>query len=141
MKSGLTIFLHSHSYDRVYQAVSMVLSASSLGWPSHLFLFYQALATYMDGTWDDIRIGDGPRDPGGLGVKLEEGFEAANLPSLYKMLEKARGEEGGLRIYACSSSVRVLGADLSAVREQVDDIVGLTSMLKIADSVNQVLYV
>lgn len=141
MKSGLAIFLHSHSYDRVYQAVSMVLSASSLGWSSHLFLFYQALATYIDGTWDDIRIGEGPRDPGGLGVRLEEGFEAANLPSLYKMLDKARGEEGGMRICACSSSVRVLGMELASVREQVDDIIGLTSMLKIADSVNQVLYI
>jgi peroxiredoxin family protein len=138
MKSGLAIFLHSHSYDRVYQAVSMVLSASSLGWPSHLFLFYQALASYIDGTWDDIRIGAGPGDSA---TGLEKGFEAANLPSLYEMLEKAREEEGGLRIYACSASVRVTGADLAVVREHVDDIVGLTSMLKIADTVNQVLYI
>ncbi len=142
MKSGLAIFLHSQSYDRVYQAVSMVLSASSLGWPSHLFLFYQALSSYIDGAWDDIRIGDGLRDSAtGLDAKLEKGFEAANLPSLYEMLEKAREEEGGLRIYACSSSVRVTGADPAVVREHVDDIVGLTSMLKIADTVNQVLYI
>ena len=138
MKSGLAIFLHSQSYDRVYQAVSMVLSASSLGWPSHLFLFYQALSSYIDGAWDDVRIGDGLRDSAtGLDAKLE----AANLPSLYEMLEKAREEEGGLRIYACSSSVRVTGADPAVVREHVDDIVGLTSMLKIAETVNQALYI
>jgi peroxiredoxin family protein len=141
MRSGLAIFLHSHSYDRVYQAVSLALSASSLGRPVHLFLFYQALATYIDGTWDDIRIEDGPRGPAGLDTRIEEGFESANLPSLYKMLAKAREEEGGTRVYACSSSVRVVGADPAAVRERVDEIVGLTSMLKIAESGNQVLYI
>jgi peroxiredoxin family protein len=136
MKTGLAIFLHSGGYDRVYQAVSMALSASSLGWPSHLFLFYQALGAYVDGRWDDIRVGEGALD-----ARVERGFESANLPSLYRMIEKARGEDGGLRIYACSSSVRVLGVDMAVVRERVDDIVGLTSMLKIADSVNQALYV
>jgi peroxiredoxin family protein len=136
MKSGLAIFLHSGGYDRVYQAVSMALSASSLGWTSHLFLFYQALAGYVDGTWDDIAVGGGES-----GSRLEAGFESANLPSLYKMIEKARGEDGGLRIYACSSSVRVLGADMAVVRERVDDVVGLTSMLKIAGTADQVLYI
>jgi peroxiredoxin family protein len=145
MKTSLVIFLHSDTYDRIHQAVSLTLAASSMGWSCHLFLFYQALASYMENTWDRSSLAKGERGetvtaPPWAG-KIEEEFESANLPSLCDMLEKARGEAGGLRTYACSSSVRILGLNIEDVRRKVDDIVGLPTMLRITETATHSWYI
>jgi peroxiredoxin family protein len=148
MKPSLVIFLHSHGRDRVYQAASLALAAASLGWSCHVFLFFRALATYLDGAWDTIAV---EKEPGGadgddigsieLARKLERGFENAALPSAYAMLQKARSEGEGVKVFACSASVRLLDLDPDAVRQQVDEIVGLPTMLRIAESARFAWYI
>ena len=142
----------------------MILTAAAMGWPCHLFLFHGALASYMAGTWDEQNITTSVREPEGSPEssrsptatapksgspiaalpdwmeKLQGGFETGNFPSLYEMLEKAAGESGGLKILACSTSCRLLELDLAAVREKVDEIVGLPTMMQIAGEVRHVLY-
>jgi peroxiredoxin family protein len=148
MKPSLAIFLHSHGHDRVYQAVSLSLAAASLGWSCHVFLFFQALATYLDGSWDTIAFEEGPAGTDGddagskeIARRLERGFETAAGPSVYDMLEKARGEGGGVKIYACSASVKLLELDPGAVHGKVDEIVGLPTMLRIAESARFAWYI
>jgi peroxiredoxin family protein len=140
VKNSLVVFLHSHRYDRVHQAVSLVLTASSMGWPCHLFLFYGALGSYLAGTWDEVDIasaGDGAP----WMETLQRSFETDNRPSLYAMLAKAREESGGLRVCACSASCKALDVDIATVRQKVDEIVGLATMLRIAEEARHVLYV
>lgn len=140
------VFLHSHRYDRLYQAVSLLLAASSMGWPCHLFLFYDALASYLDGSWDEINLTDYAADdplqnlPPWLG-QMERGFEAGNFPSIYELLEKATRESGRLKICACSTSCKVLDLDTETVRKRVDEIVGLTTMLQVAEGAKHVMYI
>lgn len=140
------VFLHSHRYDRLYQAVSILLAASSMGWRCNLFLFYDALASYFDDSWDDVNLTEYAADdplqnrPPWLG-QMERGFEAANFPTIYEMLEKATRESGGVKICACSTSCKVLGLETEAVRQRVDEIVGLTTMLQIAGSATHVMYI
>lgn len=145
MKPTLVIFLHSHRYDRLYQAMSMLLTASSMGWKCHLFLFYHALASYMKGSWDDVNVASlGPETgtPAALWVEeMTQGFETHNFPSLYDMLDKAREESGGVNILACSSSCKVLNLDHRLVREKVSEVVGLPTMMGIAEKATHVLYV
>jgi len=139
MTHSLAIFLHSGRYDRVYQAIAMLLTASSMGWRCHLFLFYDALDAFMAGTWDDINIdvaGDGA-----AATQLQDGFESAALPSLYEMLQKARDEMGGVKVCACSASCRIVGADVAQVRDKVDEVVGLATMMKITADTQHVLYI
>ncbi|MCZ6766376.1 MAG: DsrE family protein [bacterium] len=143
--SALVVFLHSHAYDRVYQAISLILTASAMGWPCHLFLFYGALASYMEGTWDDVNITDqnvkaGAAAPAWL-PELEKNLELANFPSLYEMLQKARTESGGVAVCACSTSCKVLGMDYGRVREEVDEIIGLPTMLQIAGDAKHMIYI
>ena len=154
MDSSLVIFLHSHRYDRLYQAASMVLAASAMGWPCHLFLFHGALASYIEGTWDEPNIrsslgevpeststSPGPTTFPDWAKRLERGFEAGNFRSLYWLLEKAAGESGGLKILACSASCRLLELDMKEVREKVDEIVGLPTMIQITAGAKHSLYI
>ncbi|UCG52724.1 MAG: hypothetical protein JSW58_04015 [Candidatus Latescibacterota bacterium] len=149
MNTSIAIFLHDHRYDRLYQAVSISLAATSMGWSCHLFMFYQALASYIDGTWDDIRAGDRAERPGqdalgsepGWMTALRKGFDTSNIPSLYEMLERSRSGEGELKVYGCSASVKLLGLNLDDVRKRVDEVVGLPTMLAIAGNATHALYI
>jgi len=111
-----------------------------MGWPCHLFLFYQALADFMGGAWEFVpqRAERGPVKGDAaetvVPTDLERGFAAAALPSVNAVLEQARNGPGGLHLYACSASVRILDFDPSEVRRKVDEIVGLPTMLQIAES-------
>ncbi len=144
MKPTLVVFLHSHRYDRLLQAMSLLLTASSMGWPCHLFLFYGALASCMEGTWDEVNVASGRADAEPRPVwaeKLQAHFEQTGGISLYEMLKKARAESGGVRVCACSASCKSLALDPTRVREMVDEIVGLPTMLRIAEDARHVMYV
>lgn len=140
MKPSLVVFLHSHAYDRVYQATAIVATASSLGWPCHLFLFYGALASYVAGTWDDVDLCTQNENPPPWQADLMAGFESANLPSPYDLVHKAAAESGGLKVLACSASCRVLGVSPDDIRDRVDGVVGLHTMMQIAEKSAHVFY-
>jgi len=143
MPAPLTIFLHSCAYDRIYQAVNLLLTASSMGRPCHLFLFYQALAAYAADGWDKTRVSSGENLGGGEAPWAEAvagAFELANVPSLHKILDMARNESGGVSVYACSASIRLLGLDPAEIKTKVDEIVGLATMLELSSHDGQVLY-
>jgi peroxiredoxin family protein len=140
MSSPLVIFLHSSSYDRLFQAVNLLVTASSMGRPSHLFLFYGALATYVDGSWDDISL-QLPGDSLPWAKTLARSFELADTPSLYELIDIAKKEPGGLTVYACSASVNMLRLEPDEVGTKVDQIMGHATMLEIASRTDQVLYI
>ena len=154
MNQGLDIYLHSSRYDRIYQAVNLVLTASAMGGPCHLFLFFGALATFMADQWDEVNIHTpedhspsrsitevGKESSAAWLPRLQKNFELGNFPSLYELLDKARNEKGGLTVCACSTSVRLLDLSVNQVRQRVDEIVGLSTMLQMSSKSSVVLYI
>jgi peroxiredoxin family protein len=139
MSRPLAVFLHSTSYDRLYQAASLLLTAAGMGRPCMLFLFYGALATYVAGEWDDARSGDGEPDAEWT-KRLTRGFELSDTPTPSQVLEMARSAEGGVDVYACSASMRLLGLEPATVRGKVREVVGLATMLEMAQDA-QTLYI
>jgi peroxiredoxin family protein len=146
MKQSLAIFLHGSRYDRIYQAVNISMTAAAQGWKCYLFLFFDALASFMDGKWDEVDLTRGENqsasDPAAVHrlEKLGKGFESANLPSLYDVLEDAR-RDYGLTVCACSASVKLLDLAPTEVKKKIDEVVGLPTMLQIASKVTHVLYI
>jgi peroxiredoxin family protein len=140
MTAPLVIFLHSTSYDRLFQAANLLMTASSMGRKCYLFLFYGALATFVDGSWDDTTLDPGQADLD-WGKTLARSFELSDAPSLYEVIDMARKEAGGLTICACSTSMNMLGLEPAVVRSRVDEIVGHATMLEIASRTSQVLYI
>jgi len=136
----LAIFLHSGRYDRAHQALSLLLTAASTGRRCYLFLFYGALAGFMDGSWDHPEtIGE----PGGglaSDAILRRAFELADMPVPSEILEMVRREDGGLTVCACSTSMKLLDLSAEAVSARVDHVAGLATMLEMAEGA-QTLYV
>jgi peroxiredoxin family protein len=152
MDEGLVIFLHDSRYGRLYQAVNLLATASSMGRHCHLFLFWEALAGFLDGSWDTMEA-SAEEPPGSSSddsyegkrlanlQRVQHGFELANIPSLYELLDAAVRDKGGVSVYACSASVRLLALDPAEVRKKVDEIIGLPTMLRIVSQAKHVLYI
>jgi peroxiredoxin family protein len=140
MSSPLVIFLHSASYDRLFQAANLLVTASSMGRPCYLFLFYGALATYVDGSWDETGVDAGEGAPAWARV-LARSLELGDTPSLYELIDMAKGQSGGLTVCACSTSMNLMGLEPKAVGERVDRILGHAAMLDIASRTDQILYI
>ncbi len=145
MEKQLVVYLHSDGYDRIYQAVNIIMTAASAGRKCYLFLFYHGLGSFMAGAWDDMNVSKSAGRRGGEGGEawersLERSFELANLPSLYQLLEQAKNQPGQVAVYACSNSVQNLSLDPADVKQRVDEIVGLATMQQISSGESQVLY-
>jgi len=144
MPKPLVVFLHSDSYDRVYQCVNILLTASSMGRTCYLFLFYGALGSLVAGAWDDEAwsgYGEDAEAQRPWARTLARRFELSDTPSPRAVLDRARSEPGGVKVLACSNSVQLLGLEPAAVKRSVDEIVGLSTMLEISGGDCQVFYI
>lgn len=110
----LLLLAHAATWDARFQVSSLAATAAASGKTVHLALFFAALDAWVGDRWDELD----PAPP-----LTAEGLQQVGPPSLTGMLTPAR-EEGDLRLYACSASMRFLGFSAQEVQEKVDVIAG-----------------
>ncbi|GJQ58039.1 MAG: hypothetical protein D8M57_01435 [Candidatus Scalindua sp. AMX11] len=131
------LFLHSGVYDRLYQAIMLAVTAASMGSTVHIFLFFWALRRFVNGELDEITF---PADIRENEKRLLEGVPQGSTNMLKEILEEV-GELGNLKVYACSGAVKLMELDEELVQSKVDDIIGLPTMLKMAEGAETQLYI
>jgi peroxiredoxin family protein len=121
----VTIILHSDSYDRVTNAISLAIVALSMGMEAHVLLTYEALGRFVKGQLDG---------PGGtnavLMAKMQNGVDSGRFHTIEEKVEAAR--ELGLRLYACTTAMATLGLNQEDLIEQVEGVMGLTTFMNLA---------
>jgi peroxiredoxin family protein len=113
----LLILAHGGSWEMRFQISSLAASAAAAGERVDVALFFGALDAWAGECWDAL-------DPA-LPLTAER-LESLAMPPLSEMLAAGR-EEGLIRLYACSASVRLLGLDAARVQGAVDAILGWQS--------------
>lgn len=113
----LLILAHGGSWEMRFQISSLAASAAAAGERVEVALFFGALDAWAGGRWDALD----PAPPLTAGR-----LESFAMPPLSEMLAAGR-EEGLIRLYACSASVRLLGLDAAQVQGVVDAILGWQS--------------
>ena len=119
----VVLLVHATSYDRLYHAFGMAVTWAALGHPISVYLFFGALARFLDGTLDEP-VFEGPD-----AERLRAGFERRHPASLYDMLAQARRFGHGVTVGACSGSLDVLGVSMEDALKQVDVVLGLPGIL------------
>lgn len=115
--ADLLILAHGGSWEMRFQISSLAASAAAAGERVDVALFFAALDAWAGERWDAL-------DPA-LPLTAER-LESFAMPPLSEMLAAGR-EEGLIRLYACSASVRLLGLDAGRVQGSVDAILGWQS--------------
>ncbi|MCB1162178.1 MAG: DsrE/DsrF/DrsH-like family protein [Candidatus Krumholzibacteriia bacterium] len=123
MDSGsLNILVISGARDRLITAANLAASALALGRAVNMFLTWEAMSRFADGTLD--------RGPLPDTVAETAAGALAGQPSLEAMLQSLR--ESGLTLYACSNTIQMVGLDTTALTNRVDGISGAAAFLAMA---------
>lgn len=136
-KKKFVIFAHSGTYDKLYQIITLAITAASMGRETYIFLFFWALKRFANEEFDPARLAI---ECGVEGEKLFKRMETINPISLKELLCDVRAM-GNLKVYACTGAVKLMELDESVVRTKVDDILGLTTLLEMADGAETQLFI
>lgn len=131
------IFLHSGSYDRVYQALSITNVVLATGGEVHLFFSYGALKRLVKGNTDSVAIAG---EPVFFKEDIEKNLERGTLDSISEMIETAK-RFGRLKIYACTGSMAVLNIARNELIDSVDSSMGLVGFLELVKGADHALYI
>lgn len=124
MARALLVQLLDPRTDRLHHGVSLALTAAAMGRPTTVALFQGALLALVSGRADAPCL-DG-LEPA-LAAALTEGHER-HPTSPGGLLRDAR--KLGVRVYACSGSVELAGLEVEETLQHVDDVLGLTTLLR-----------
>jgi peroxiredoxin family protein len=124
-KQRVAIILHSGSYDKVTNALSLAIVALSMDMEAYVLLTYEALKRFVKGHCEDADC----TDPELLSL-MQKGIESGRFHRIDEKLEAAH--EMGLKLYACTTAMATLGLEREDLVEEVDGIMGLATFLNIA---------
>ena len=127
MSNKLTLLLVDGGRDRLTAAVNLAASGLALGKKVQLFLSWGALRAFASGEMDSAPL------PACLGPELIARAEAelAGHTRLTDALRELR--EQGVKIYACSNTLHMLGIAESAIDPLVDGISGAPGFLAMSE--------
>lgn len=136
-KKKFVIFAHSGTYDKLYQIITLAITAASMGKETYIFLFFWALKRFVNEEFNVARL---VAEFGEEGGRLSKRMQELNPISLKEILQDVR-MMGNLKIYACTAAVKFMELEESAVKSKVDDILGLTTLLEMADGAETQLFI
>ncbi|MDE2216016.1 MAG: DsrE/DsrF/DrsH-like family protein [Planctomycetota bacterium] len=136
-RKKFVIFAHSGTYDKLYQIVTLAITAASMGRETYIFLFFWALKRFVNEEFDAARLS---AEFGAEGSRLSKRMQDINPISLKEILHEVR-MSGNLKIYACTAAVKLMELEESVVKSRVDDILGLTTLLEIARGAETQLFI
>lgn len=136
-KKKFVIFAHSGTYDKLYQIITLAITSASMGRETYIFLFFWALKKFVNEDFDVTKLSD---EFGEEGNRLSKRIQEMNPVSLKEILSDVRAM-GNLKIYACTTAVKLMELDESLVKSKVDDIVGLTTLFEMADGAETQLFI
>lgn len=136
-KKKFVIFAHSGTYDKLYQIITLAITAASMGRETYIFLFFWALKRFVNEEFDVARLS---AEFGEEGERLSKCMQKLNPISLKEILGDVR-MMGNLKIYACTAAVKFMELDESKVKSRVDDILGLTTILEMAEGAETQLFI
>ena len=131
------LFLHSGNYEKLYQAVMLAITSASMGNKVYIFLFFWALKKFVTDKLDVIEFPDEMQEED---RRLLEAVPQGQ-PNMLKELLSEVSKMGNLEIYACSGAVKLMELDEELVKSKVDDIIGLPTMLKMAEGAETQLFI
>ncbi len=108
-----------------------------MGKETYIFLFFGALKRFVNEEFSPEILGS---EFGEEGEGLRKRMVDMNPAPLKELLEEVRSL-GNLKLYACSGAVKLMDLEEVKVKSKVDDILGLTTIIEIADGAETQLFI
>ena len=136
-RQKMAIIVHSGTLDKLYPVFMLASTGGSMDMEVHLFFTFWGLDTLKKGGLDRAKL------PGvmSLGTGMMKGkIKSVGVPSLPELLEMCNMTEN-VTIYACSTTMEMMGVKREELIPEVDEIVGAASFLAIAMDADVQLFI
>jgi len=121
----VAIILHSGSYDRVTNALSLASVCMAMNMEVNMLLTYEGLRRFVKECSEDPKQTDEE-----LMGMISKGIEDGNIRSIKDKLAGAK--ELGLKLFACTNAMSIMDLTLDDMVEEVDDLMGLATFIQFA---------
>ena len=150
--SRLLIILSKGTMDMVYPALMIANTGAAMGKEVHMFFTFWGLSAVNKKTVGSLKVSPvgnpGMPMPNILGMipgmtamatRMMNGRMAkAKVSSVPEMFRMAK--ELGVKLHACSTTMEVMGTPKETLIDEVDDVVGATTMLSLGEG-GQIIFI
>ena len=136
-KPRFVIFLHGGTYDKLYQAATIGLTAAAMGKEVYVFLMFWAIKKLAMGELDRVDFSPAYE------AHAEEVARIMNekkAPKISEMFEEAK-EVGSFKLIACSAGLEYMSVKYEDFASKVDDVLGLPLILNLAADAETTLFI
>ena len=127
-RKKMAFVVHSGSLDKLYPVFILASTGGAMEAEVHLFFTFWGMDAIKKGGLEKAKL------PGimSLGTGMMKGkIKNVGVPTLTDMLEMCRDTEN-VKIYACSTTMEIMGISKDELIPEVDEIVGAATFLDIA---------
>jgi peroxiredoxin family protein len=124
----MAIIVHSGSLDKLYPVFMLSSTGGAMDVETHLFFTFWGLMALKKGGLEKAGL------PGlmTIGTGMMKGkIRDAKVPTLTELLKMCK-QMGNVKIYACSTTMEIMGVKREELIPEVDEVVGAATFLSIA---------
>ena len=136
-RKKMAIIVHSGSLDKLYPVLMLSSTGGAMDAEVSLFFTFWGMDAIKKGGLDNAKL------PGimSLGTGMMKGkIKSVGVPTLKEMLDMCRDTEN-VKIYACSTTMEMMGVKKEDLIPEVDEIVGAATFLDIAMDADVQLFI
>ena len=136
-KPKFVIFAHNATYDKLHQVATLGLTAAAMGKDVIVVLLFWTIKKLAEGKLDQI---DFPQEYAASADEVARLLKEKKVPTISEMFREAR-LVGQFRVIACSAGREYMGVDAGAVERNVDEVLGLPSILSLTAQAETKLFI
>jgi peroxiredoxin family protein len=136
-KPRFVIYAHNATYDKLHQVATLSLTAAAMGKDVIVVLLFWTIKKLALGQIDEI---DFPPEYGAHAEEVGRLLKEKKVPKISEMFQEAR-QIGHFRLIACSAGLEYMGVDADTVSKNVDEVMGLPSILSLTAGAETTLFI
>ena len=136
-RAKVVLFAHNATYDKLHQVATLGLTAAAMGKDVIVILLFWTIKKLAEGKIDQI---DFPPEYAASSEEVARLLKEKKVPKISEMLAEAK-LVGKVRIIACSAGLEYMGVDGEAVSKQVDEVLGLPSIISLTANAETTLFI
>ncbi|MFH1179135.1 MAG: DsrE/DsrF/DrsH-like family protein [Candidatus Bathyarchaeota archaeon] len=128
VKKKIAFVVHSGSLDKLYPVFMLASTGGAMDAEVHLFFTFWGMDAIKKGGLDKAKL------PGvmSVGTGMMKGkIKSVGIPTLQELLHMCK-ETGNVKLYACSTTMKMMDVKEEDLIPEVDSIVGAATFLDIA---------
>jgi peroxiredoxin family protein len=136
-KPRFVIFLHGGTYDKLYQAATIGLTAAAMGKEVYVFLMFWAIKKLALGELDRVDFSPAYEAHADEVARI---MTERKVPKISEMFEEAK-QVGSFKVIACSAGLEYMSVKYEDFASKVDDVMGLPLILNLAADAETTLFI